>query len=120
MGLFDKFKKKPETNPTGPDYSKVDSNEKAFELFQQNQLSKLYLMPLDCGGADSPMNTLFVPEFASQLKHSFDHIIIGLLEQGHQLRYSAKPEYDGASFVPNRITIQVSGDKSITETIHIW
>ena len=41
--MFGLFKKK----PNGPDFSDVDSREKAEELFRQGVLGKAYLMPLE-------------------------------------------------------------------------
>ena len=122
MGLFDIFKKK-QDNPTTQsvsDYSTIDSNEKAQKLFARGQLVKLYLMPLDFGGQDIPMNTLFVPEFANNQKELFDSKIYDMLESGLKLGYSASPEYNGNSFVPGKIIINVKGDKTITEVIEIW
>ena len=52
MGLFDRFKKKPEVPP---DFSGVDSREKAEELARKGVLCPLYLMPLRFGGSESLM-----------------------------------------------------------------
>ena len=49
------------------DFSDIDSNEKAIELFNKRQLARVYLMPLDFGGQDVPMNCLFVPDFVVEL-----------------------------------------------------
>lgn len=122
MGLFDIFKKKQE-NPiteTVADYSTIDSNEKAHNLFAKKELVKLYLMPLEFGGQDMAMNTLFVPASANNKKVSFDAKIEKMLQDGVKLGYSASPEYKGSSFIPSQIIINVKGDKTITETIDIW
>lgn len=117
MGLFDKFKRTP---PPPADFSEVDSNEKAYTLHKQGKLAKLYLMPLEFGGQDNQMNTLFATQAAVQQKAQFDAKIESLLEQGLNLSYSASPEYKGKSFVPSQLTIEVTGDRTLTETIDIW
>jgi hypothetical protein len=122
MGLFDLFKKKQENQSAQVirDFSTIDSNEKAQELFAKGELVKLYLMPLDFGGQDSPMNTLFVPEFANNKKNDFDSKVYDMIASGIKLGYSANPEYKGSSFIPSKLIINLKGDKTITETIEIW
>jgi len=114
---FSLFKKK---NNHKPDYSEIDSNEKAALLYINKVVAKMHLMPLEFGGKDSPVNTLYAPVEAVELKTRFDAMIEELLEQGKELSYSAEPGYKGKSFIPNTITIRVSGDADFIETIHIW
>lgn len=119
------FKKKSNSNSDnnnqkGSDYSNIDSNDKAMELFENGELAKIYLMPLEFGGAESPMNSLFVPEFVKTFKQSFDSTIHDLLMQDKKLHYSANPEYKGKSFIPSKLVINVSGDADFNETINIW
>lgn len=102
------------------DYLSIDSNEKAQALFAKKELVKVYLMPLEFGGMDSPMNILFVPASVHEHKKTFDASIGKLLESGLSLGYAVDPEYKGSSFIPSKLTIQVTGDKIITETIEIW
>lgn len=102
------------------DFSDIDSNEKAIELFNKGQLAKVYMMPLEFGGQDGPMNYLFVPEFVVELKARFDLMIKNLLIEGKKLGYSAKPEYKGNSFIPSQLIITVTGDIQFKETIEIW
>jgi len=116
FGLF-KGKK---SDKNKPDFSEIDSNEKAFDLFNKKQLAKLYLMPLEFGGLDGPMNCLFVPEFVVELKSRFDVMIKNLLSEGKKLRYAANPEYKGKSFIPSKLHITVTGDVQFEETIVIW
>lgn len=115
---FNFFKKKPENNT--PDFSTIDSNEKAIALFKENKLAKLHLMPLGFGGGDVPQNTMYAPEVAVVLKRRCDAMIGQLLKEGKNLRYSAQPAYKGNSFIPSAIQIQVTGDVDFTETIEIW
>ena len=117
---FGLFKKKTQPASPGPDFSHIDSNEKAEQEHAAGNLVKLYLMPLEFGGADNPMNVLYVPEFTTGLKARFDTMIEAMLEDGKSLGYSASPEYKGSSFIPSAIVITVTGDASIEETIQIW
>lgn len=61
------------------DYSQVDSNQKAINLFNKGKLSKIYLMPLEFGGTELPMNSLYVPAFVKKLKKDFDSKIENFL-----------------------------------------
>src|SRR5262245_57439823 len=54
------FKKK-SPPPNGPDFSGIDSQAKAEELFRRGDLEKMFLMPLAFGGEDIPDNILYVP-----------------------------------------------------------
>jgi hypothetical protein len=105
---------------TNPDYSHIDSQEKAQQLCTQKELVKLHLMPLDWGGEDVALNTIYVPEFVLEQKSRVDGMIEEMLEAGHNLQYSASPEYKGNSFVASRLHIKVSGDREMEATIEIW
>jgi len=104
----------------GPDYSEIDSNQKAVDLFNKGELTKIYLMPIEFGGIESPMNSLYVPEFTKMFKQRFDKMIEKLLVDGKKLSYSAEPEYKGKSFIPSKLKISVTGDSEFNETINIW
>ena len=103
-----------------PDYSPIDSQEKAQALYVQKELVKLHLMPLDWGGQDVAMNIIYVPEFVLEQKSRLDGMIEELLAAGHNLRYSASPEYKGKSFIPSSLVVSYSGDREDTQTIEIW
>lgn len=104
----------------GPDFSDINSIEKAIDLYKKGSLTKIYMMPLEFGGEDSPENTLYVPEFVKEFKNQFDNMVGDLLEEGKQLGFEAIPEYKGKSFVPSKLILMVTGDSEFTETIHIW
>ncbi len=116
------FKKKNShaNNGNGPDFGAVDSMPKAVKLFKKGQLSKLHLMPLEFGGEDSDMNTLYTPDIVVELKARFDGMIEQMLIDGKNLSYSAKPEYKGKSVIPSTLEISVTGDSEFSETINIW
>jgi hypothetical protein len=106
---------------TGPDFSDVDSQAKAEELFRDGRLEKLYLMPLEFGGPDEPMNTLYVPVGVAEIKsHVDNNIIAPLVQEGRVTKYSATPEYQGDSFIPIAVTIVASDPGDFTTTIAIW
>jgi hypothetical protein len=52
--MFGWFKRK-SPQPNGPDFSAIDSQAKAEELFRRGDLEKLFLMPLEFGGQDIPV-----------------------------------------------------------------
>ena len=106
---------------SAPDFSIVDSNEKAVELYKKNELAKIHLMPLEFGGEDILQNTLYAPRFAKEFKERFDSMIKDFLLQGKKLTYSASPEYKGENFIPSRLIIKVNGYVSFEEVIvEIW
>ncbi|WP_207510420.1 hypothetical protein [Longitalea luteola] len=106
--------------PPSADYSHIDDHEKAQQLCAQKELVKLHLMPLDWGGQDLVMNIIYVPPFVLEEKARIDGMIEELLVAGHNLNYSAVPEYKGNSFVASKLVITISGDKEIELTIDIW
>lgn len=118
--MFGWFKKK-STLPKNPDFSDVDSREKAQELLQCGQLEKLYLMPIEFGGEDIPLNTLYVPVGVVEIKSGIDNNVIDpLVEDGTVTKYTATPEYQGNSIVPIAIRIEASEPGDFTTTINIW
>src|SRR5262245_19994676 len=118
--MFGWIKKKlPE--PSGPDYSAIDSQAKAEELFRRGGLEKVLLMPEAFGGSDNPLNTLYVPPGIAAIKAGIDeNVIAPLAADGTVTQYQAKPEYQGQSFIPMAITIVASNPGSFTTTINIW
>ncbi|MEY8022165.1 hypothetical protein AB8P51_15105 [Muriicola sp. SD30] len=104
----------------GPDFSDIDSIEKAVALYEKGVLSKIYMMPLEFGGEDIPANTLYVPEFVHEFKEGFDRMVEKLLEEGKRISLDANPEYKGRSFIPSKLKLEVSGDTEFSETINIW
>lgn len=106
-----------------PDFSDVDSLAKARLLAEEGKLEKLYLMPLDLGGQDVPMNVVYVPVGIAQAKARLDGTVRKMREDGLVSKYAATPEYKGKSFVPARITIKAwHPDKpaSFNPTLHVW
>ncbi|HEY8895777.1 MAG TPA: hypothetical protein VIM79_13220 [Niastella sp.] len=104
----------------GPDYSHLDSNEKAQQACANKELVKLHLMPLDWGGQDVALNIIYVPEFVVEQKAVIDAMIEDFLTAGLSINYSCQPEYKGKSFIPASLVISYSGDKQDTQTIEIW
>jgi hypothetical protein len=114
------FKKKP-APANGPDFSGIDSQVKAEELFRRGELEKLFLMPLEFGGADIPPNIVYVPAGVAAIKDGIDHNVIGpLVEEGKVTSYTASPRYQGSSFIPIAIQIVASNPGDFTTTLNIW
>lgn len=109
------------SEPNGPDFSMVDSRAKAEELFRRGELEKLFLMPLEFGGQDVPLNFLYVPVGVAAIKSGIDNNVIGpLAAEGKINHYKAVPEYQGKSFIPIAVTITASDPGHFTTTINIW
>jgi hypothetical protein len=118
--MFGWFRKKP-PRPNGPDFSAIDSREKAIELFEWGELEKLFLMPSEFGGVDNALNTLFVPVGLASIKAGIDNNVIApLAADGKITHYSAMPEYQGRSVIPIAIKIVASDPGEFTATINIW
>lgn len=118
--MFGWFKKK-SPPPNGPDFSGIDSREKAEELFKRGGLERLLLMPLEFGGRDIPPNVLYVPIGVAGIKSGIDNNVIGpLVSQGKFTQYEAIPEYQGKSFIPIAIKIVAHNPGEFSTSINIW
>ncbi|HYH81238.1 MAG TPA: hypothetical protein VEX86_15650 [Longimicrobium sp.] len=119
--MFGWLKKKKSPPPNGPDFSAVDSREKAEALFRRGDLEKLFLMPPEFGGGDDAVNTLFVPMGVADVKAGIDqNVVLPLAEEGQITQYRAVPEYQGRSFIPIAIEIVASDPGQFSTTINIW
>jgi hypothetical protein len=117
--LFNWFRKK--SPPDGPDFSAIDSREKAEALFRRGELEKLFLLPPEFGGQDVPQNYLFVPQWVVNQKSGIDrNIILPLVREGKVIDYRVTPEYQSSSFIPIAIHITASEPGEFTTTINIW
>ena len=106
-----------------PDFSAVDSLEKAQALVNDGKLERLYLFPLEFGGKDIPQNVLYVPIGFAAMKQRIDSMVRDLVNQGQVSTYAAHPEYKGNSFVPSKIKITaVHPEKAggLHPVIEIW
>ncbi|WP_199671382.1 hypothetical protein [Salinisphaera sp. Q1T1-3] len=116
--MFDWLKKK---NSAGPDFSSLDSREKAEAAARQGDLSPMLLMPEEFGGEPIGPNLVFVPAWAAEQKRRVDvGTILPLAESGKISRYSAQPAYKGDSFIPSSITVCAHDPGDFSETIEIW
>ena len=118
--MFGWFRKKP-PRANGPDFSRIDSNTRAEESFRRGELAKLFLVPLEFGGAEDPLNTVYVPTWVPSIKEGIDNDVIRpLAEEGKVTAYRATPQYQGTSFVPSAIRIVASDPGEFSTTINIW
>lgn len=117
------FKKKPPPS-NRPDFSAIDSVASAEQAIRRGELEKLFMFPLEFGGARIPQNTLYVPTWVPALKAGFDHNVIRpLAAAGLNIQYSVIPQYQRGSVVPIAITTVWAkpGDaESSTYVIKIW
>ena len=114
------FKKKSAV-PSGPDFSDVDSQEKAEARVQSGELAKLLLLSVEFGGTEDPRNIVYVPRAFITIKNDIDrNIIKPLVEAGKVSEYQATPEYEGKSFVPIAIKIVARNPETYVNYINIW
>ena len=104
----------------GDDYSAVDSRGKAEELSRQGKLALIYLMPREAGGPDGSINTVYVPVRAKQEKERIDSSILEVARNGGDVHYRTNQSYKGASFVPAKITISVTGALNAEYVLRVW
>lgn len=110
-----------DTAGTRPDFSAVDSREKAEELFRRGELEKVYLFPLEFGGPDEDVNVVYLPVGLGAMKTRIDmEVVQPLAEEGRITSYTATPEYQGRSFIPVSIRIRASDPGDFTYTLAIW
>jgi hypothetical protein len=118
--MFGWFKKKA-AQTDGPDFSAIDSVVKAEASARRGELEKLFLMPLEFGGEETPPNTVYVPVGVAAIKEGIDNDVIGpLVEEGKVTSYTASPQYQGSSVIPTAIRIVASDAGEFSTTIKIW
>src|SRR5262245_60075533 len=119
--MFNWFKKELPTPNGGPDFSDINSKEKAEARLQTGELEKLFLLPAEFGGTDDPRNIVYVPRGFVAAKRDIDtNLIKPLIESEKITEYRATPEYQGKSFVPIAIKIVASNPGSFASDINIW
>lgn len=118
--MFGWFKK--DSAPrNGPDFRAVDSLAKAQKLAASGHPQKMFLLPVEFGGQDTPPNWVLVPHWVVEKKaETDDNVIRPLAAEGKVSTYRATPQYQGKSFVPNAISIEASNPGSFRMTIAIW
>ncbi len=124
-GIKKKFAGGSEKPVDKPDFSHVDSLEKAVALAKEGKLFRILLIPQEFGGSDSPENSIYVPPGIPEVKDQMTGTIIRFAEQGLIDSLNVSPEYKGESFVPASIRIETSHSDSDKEgkfnpTIEIW
>jgi hypothetical protein len=106
---------------TDPDFSSVDSLEKALSLVREGKLEKLLLLPEQFGGDERRENVVYVPVGIGALKAQTDsNVIAPLAAEGKVTRYNAAPQYAGKSFVPISIKIEASDPGHFAVDLAIW
>jgi len=121
MFFWKRKKKEPGPPAHGPDFSSIDSREKALAQVSEGKLEPLYLMPSEFGGMEVPMNIVYVPVGFAEVKRRIDlNIIAPLIQNGDVQQYAAVPEYRGRSFVPMAIRIEATDPKKFVSSINIW
>jgi hypothetical protein len=121
LGVRNLFGRRGGGGGSGPDFSHVDSQEKAEQLARRGELARLHLVPPEFGGTDDPRNIVYVPPFVVELKQQTDaNVIAPLVREGRVRSYAATPQYEGTSFVPVSIEIRASDPGEFETSLRIW
>jgi hypothetical protein len=121
LGVRNLFGRRGGGGGSGPDFSHVDSREKAEQLVIRGELARLHLLPPEFGGTDDPRNLVYVPPFVVELKQQTDaNVIASLVREGRVRSYAATPQYEGSSFVPASIEITASDPGDFATSLRIW
>nr|WP_086937373.1 hypothetical protein [Thaumasiovibrio occultus] len=91
-----------------PDYSAIDSREKALALVEKGELVEMLLFPTELGGHDWPPNRVFVPVDALATQTQITKNLILYAQDGLIDSMDVDAEYKGDSFVPTEITFSTS------------
>lgn len=117
--MFNLFGKK--TAGSAPDFSAVDSIEKAEVMAARGELEALLLLPEAFGGTSDQINVVYVPAGVGAVKARTDqNVIAPLAAKGTITRYSASPRYQGSSVVPIAIDVTATEPGSFSMTLKIW
>lgn len=118
MGLFDLFKKKKEL----PDFSYVNSIEKAKEECDKGILDRVLLIPTTFGGTEDESNMIYVPKAFKINKEGYDRIISQVAKRENANTYECIPEYKNGSVVPFKVTMIVykDGKEFKSNSITFW
>lgn len=108
-------------DPVGPDWSYVDSPEKAKALVGEGVLVELLLLPEEFGGPRVPENVVYVPPFVEEMKDRTDmNIIRPLIMDGLVTQYTAIPEHVGPCMVPIAIRVEATEPGQFAFNLAIW
>jgi len=106
---------------SGPDYTQIDTREKAQELYKRGELTTLLLLPGAFGGEAVPQNVVYVPAAAAAMKMQIDeNTVRPLAQSGRITRYTATPEYVGRSVVPSLVRISAWDPGNFEAVVHVW
>jgi hypothetical protein len=104
-----------------PDFSSVDSAEKAEQLCGEGTLEQMLLVPIEFGGVDVPVNYVYVPVGVADIKRQIDeNMIRDMVKKGTVKQYGAAPEYAETSVVPIAVTVRGWDPGEFKTRIRIW
>jgi len=106
-----------------PDFSHVNSREKAIALVEKGELFQIYLFPIELGGKEIPPNAVYVPVGIPEIQSTIIGTLIRFADEGLIDNLNVEPEYKGDSFVPSKIKMHTYHSGKAGEfnpTIEIW
>ena len=106
-----------------PDFSEVDSLDKARKLEANGELVKILLFPAEFGGEEIPQNIVYVPQGAADAKALITGTLVRFFREGLIDHLVVEPEYKGGSVVPIRIVMKASHrtkEGKFNPTVEVW
>lgn len=107
-------------HPKGINYASINSRESAAKMHEQGILRKAYLFPLEFGGEEIDVNTIYLPKSAYIQKLAFEQKVMQYAQDGLIDNYKATPEYKGKSFIPSSLFLQATGKEDLEIKINIF
>ena len=120
IGQLSNMQRKSIFYPNGVKYAEITSREKAKSMYELGLLRKAFLFPIEFGGEEIEVNTIYLPKKAAIEKQMFEQKIMQLAHDGMINNYSANPEYKGDSFIPAKLLLKASGKQNVEQEINIF
>jgi hypothetical protein len=106
-----------------PDFSKIDSLDKARALEAQGVLVRILLFPAEFGGEETPQNVVYVPKKAAEAKALITGTLVRFVEEDLIDHLVVEPNYKGDSIVPSRLVMKASHSTKegrFNPTVVVW
>ncbi|MEM8859539.1 MAG: hypothetical protein AAGD96_14515 [Chloroflexota bacterium] len=125
MSVFNNIKGMFSKEKSPPDFSDIDTKEKAQALVKEGELEEMLVFPAVFGGQPVPHNIIYVPVGVVHMQAELNNTIVRFMREGHLNQMSVKPQYKNKSVVPSKIVMEAyhsDPDKTntFTPTIDIW
>lgn len=107
-------------HPEPLDFSKITNTETAVSLQEKGLLRKIHLFPIELGGEDSEINSVYLPRTVALQKKEIDKKIMKLAQRGKIKNYATKPSYKDESYIPESLEIETTGAGGFKKHLSVW